>query len=277
MSLGDQADEALNIILKKADLPFSEQIRIRAVSKGFCAVIESSLAKETSLALSVKETAPSKLTAKDLVIKATTTDGDKRLFQLLARLFPGITHLDVAFPWQVLWEHVPTLLHQMSHLTSLKLDGMLLQQLEVSTFEAFAESLNALASLTCLWLEADGPYYRIRRLLPTLSRLERFFFYDSCSIGVPEDDEGNYKGPNASFLASALSPRCTHLELNKYNFDYGNDAFLDRLSSQLKYLHVHNCTGRILDPVSEFLQLTSLTLEFDYNQVHFLFLHLLIL
>lgn len=219
-------------------MPLRHRLRLRALSTRFCNIIEDGLQKTSSLYLCDKKAYSPAHKADHLLIKSSSLT--EVILQLLVRLFPSLTKLTVSL-WQAAsWSLMPALLTQLAtNCTTLKLYGY--DAGETIAKQPIADALNALLGVTSLtWVLRTCrqlPY-----IGPLLSRLEKF----SCPSAPQYHNH---------FIASSLSPRCTHLLLSDW-------AFL-RQHSSVTHLYLMDFNANDWQSFDQLHGVSSLTLDFS--------------
>lgn len=255
MSLSKMPSEVLASVLNNQAMPLRHRLSLRLLSTRWADIIEDGLKKESRLVIRNDNADYLEPKANHLLIKSSNLT--EEFFQLLVRLFPGITELSFSAgkrnePSASL-SHVPSLLaHFATKLKTVKLYGSLGKEDPLAV--SLASALNAICGLSSLALH--GPNLSVSlfsHLAPVFSHLKQL----SCS----DTPYGS-----SSFLSSSLSPYCTHLMLDNDTFATSSEAFRRQLSINLTHLHLVYCRKNAWNFLSKFRQLISLTVHF-YNFV----------
>ena len=214
MSLSTQLKEILDKIRSQTmDIPVSERLRLRAVSRRLLTTLEDSLQQERSLVIRVvnpsdfEEFERGELPdrpAHELLYSVPQFTNKTKAIKRIRRRFPHVTEMTIISDVLVAWSKTSQLLRlYAATLTSLKMDGTIrVTTTQMTIFRRVADTINGLESLTSLHLPNGSLFRLLPQLGPTLSRLERFTLEKPVYL------------KNAAFIAASLSSRCTHLCLS---------------------------------------------------------------
>lgn len=246
------------MLLNQTAIPLSQRMLLRAVSRRWKAVIEDDLMNDTSLVLRVTAyPLYSRLKRSDLIVRHIPNRNNEELFNLLARVFQGVSRLTIIGFGNALVSLCTTKFGPFGgQLEMLRMVGVFAFTM-ASTYEAVGETLNALTNLTSLHLNVHGLDPVLSYLGRTLASLKRFHFLDMlCNDSV------------GSIISASLSPTCTHLGLTYRNSDLSNRIFVNQLASSLTHLHLFRCPHNLDDIndgvewVSQLSNLTSFSFHF---------------